>query len=59
MDIVFQTEVDPGNVPKARTPIKAPTPNPLKVQAHRYKINEKYYSMYNEKQFLYKMEVKC
>ena len=55
MDIVFQTEVDPGNVPKSRTPIKAPTPNPLKVQAHRYKINEKYYSMYNEKQFLYKM----
>ena len=31
MDIVFQTEVDPGNAPKARTPIKAPTPNPLKV----------------------------
>lgn len=34
MDIVFQTEVDPGNGPaKARTPIKAPTPNPLKVMS--------------------------
>jgi len=42
MDIVFQTEVDPGNGPaKARTPIKAPTPNPLKAaDLSLYQISE-------------------
>ena len=35
MDIVFQTEVEPATKvhAKAQTPIKAPTPNPLKVSS--------------------------